>query len=133
MPDAPESTDDQPSLDVPAERARRLADLDALRARGVDPYPVRFDRDRTLAELRAEFGDLEPGTETDVPVRVAGRILLLRRMGKLTFATIRDQSDSIQLLVSRGELGDEGHHAVRRARPGRLGGRRRHGDDHPQG
>ena len=27
-------------IDVPAERARRLADLDALRERGVDPYPV---------------------------------------------------------------------------------------------
>src|SRR3954470_11347747 len=51
--------------DVPAERARRLADLDDLRASGVDPYPVRFDRDRTLAELRAQFGDLPPGTETE--------------------------------------------------------------------
>ncbi len=52
-----------------------------------------------------------PGTETDVPVRVAGRILLLRRQGKLTFATIRDQSDSIQLFVSRRVLGDDGHDA----------------------
>jgi lysyl-tRNA synthetase class 2 len=114
MPDAPDDPPDEgasPALDVPAERARRLADLDTLRERGVDPYPVRFDRDRTLAELRAEFGDLEPGTETDVPVRVAGRILLLRRQGKLTFATVRDQSDSIQLFVSRRELGDEGHDA----------------------
>jgi lysyl-tRNA synthetase class 2 len=111
MPDAPESTDDQPSPDAPAERARRLADLDTLRARGVDPYPVRFDRDRTLAQLRAEFGDLESGTLTEVPVRVAGRILLLRRQGKLTFATVRDQSDSIQLFVDRGVLGEEEHAA----------------------
>src|SRR5262249_1649170 len=60
MPD-----DDAPAPDLPAERARRLADLDDLRARGVDPYPVRFDRDRTLGELRAEFGDLPPATETE--------------------------------------------------------------------
>src|SRR3954447_25225421 len=59
MPD-----DDAPATDPPAERARRLADLDDLRARGVDPYPVRFDRDRTVADLRADFGDLPPGTET---------------------------------------------------------------------
>src|SRR3954453_3516595 len=97
--------------DVPAERARRLADLDDLRASGVDPYPVRFDRDRTLAELRAQFGDLPPGTETEVRVRVAGRILLLRRQGKLSFATIRDQSDAVQLFVSRGVLGEEEHDA----------------------
>ncbi|MFI5052798.1 MAG: lysine--tRNA ligase, partial [Acidimicrobiia bacterium] len=76
---------------------------------GVDPYPVRFDRDRTLAELRAEYGELEPGTETDTAVRIAGRILLIRRQGKLTFATMRDQSDTVQLFVSRRELGDDLH------------------------
>jgi len=115
MPDPPDddisAADATPALDVPAERARRLADLDALRARGVDPYPVRFDRDRTLAELRAEFGGLEPGVETDVHVWVAGRILLLRRQGKLTFATIRDQSGTVQLFVSRSVIGEEAHDA----------------------
>jgi lysyl-tRNA synthetase class 2 len=72
---------------------------------------VRFDRDRTLSELRAEFGALEAGVETDVVVRVAGRIMLLRRMGKLTFATIKDQDGSVQLFVSRAVLGDEQHGA----------------------
>src|SRR5216110_2802913 len=72
MPD-----DDAPAPDLPAERARRLADLGDLRARGIDPYPVRFDRDRALGELRAEFGDLPPATDTgEDRVRVAGRILL---------------------------------------------------------
>jgi lysyl-tRNA synthetase class 2 len=117
MPD--DTADDQAAaepapLDVPAERARRLADLDELRARGVDPYPVRFDRDRTLGQIRAEFGHLGPGSETDIPVRIAGRILLLRRQGKLTFATVRDQSDTIQLFVSRRELGDDEHDAFDR-------------------
>jgi lysyl-tRNA synthetase class 2 len=112
MPDdhALESPVEAP-VDAPAERARRLADLDALRAQGVDPYPVRFDRDRTLGELRTEFGQLDPGTETEVRVRVAGRILLLRRQGKLTFATVRDQSGAMQLFVSRGVLGDDRHDA----------------------
>ena len=81
MSDAP---DDRAPLDAPAERARRLADIEELRAAGVDPYPVRFDRDRTLGELRAEFGELEPGVTTDTKVRVAGRILLIRRQGKLS-------------------------------------------------
>jgi lysyl-tRNA synthetase class 2 len=106
--------DDHAALDLPAERARRLADLDELRARGVDPYPVRFDRDRTLAELRAEYGALAPGTETDTVVRVAGRILLIRRQGKLTFAKVRDQSDTVQLFVSREILGDDLHQAFDR-------------------
>jgi lysyl-tRNA synthetase class 2 len=96
-------------FDAPAERARRLADLDELRARGVDPYPVRFDRDHTLGELREQFGTLAPGAETDTTVRVAGRILLIRRQGKLTFATVRDQSGSVQLFVSSSDLGAEAH------------------------
>ncbi len=90
-----------------AERARRLAKLDALRAGGIDPYPVRFDRDHTVATLRAEFGDLGPGEETDAHVTVAGRLLLIRRQGKLIFATMRDGTGAIQLFVSRAVIGDD--------------------------
>ena len=115
MPDGPEDT---PGLDAPAERALRLADVEALRREGVDPYPVRFDRDRTLSELRREFGTLAAGTETEVPVRVAGRIVLLRRQGKLSFATIRDQDDAVQLFVSRAVVGDEAHEAFDRLKLG---------------
>jgi lysyl-tRNA synthetase, class II len=100
---------DGDTTNAPAERARRLADVEALRADGIDPYPVRFDRDRTLGDLRAVFDDLAPGTDTDESVRVAGRILLIRRQGKLTFATMRDQSASIQLFVSSDAVGDGGH------------------------
>jgi len=110
-PDAPDAPDASEASDAPAERARRLADLDALRARGVDPYPVRFDRTSTLAELRTAHGDLEAGVETDVEVKVAGRVMLLRRQGKLTFATIKDQDGSVQLFVSRAVLGEEQHAA----------------------
>jgi lysyl-tRNA synthetase class 2 len=96
-------------FDAPAERTRRLADLDELRALGVDPYPVRFDRDHTLGALREEFGALDPGVETDTIVSVAGRIMLIRRQGKLTFATMRDQSGTVQLFVSSAEIGVEAH------------------------
>ncbi|MDQ1502275.1 MAG: lysyl-tRNA synthetase, class [Actinomycetota bacterium] len=90
------------------EYARRLGVVDAIRAGGGDPYPVRFDRDRTAAELHAEFDALEPGSETGVMVRVAGRLLLIRRQGKLVFATLRDGTAAIQLFVSQGEVGEEG-------------------------
>jgi len=89
------------------EYARRLAAVETIRAAGGDPYPVRFDRDRTAASLHAEFGGLEPGTETGVTVRVAGRLLLIRRQGKLVFATLRDGTAAIQLFVSQGDVGEE--------------------------
>ena len=90
------------------EYARRLAEVEAIRDAGGDPYPVRFDRDRTAASLHQEFGALEPGSETGVPVRVAGRLLLIRRQGKLVFATLRDGTAAIQLFVSQGDVGEEG-------------------------
>lgn len=88
------------------EVRRRLADIEARRAQEVDPYPVRFDRTATAADLHARYGSLEPGSETDTTVRVAGRMLLRRDQGKLIFATLRDGNHTIQLFVSRAVIGD---------------------------
>jgi lysyl-tRNA synthetase class 2 len=91
------------------ERAARLAKLEAHRRDGREPYPYRFERTATLGEVRADHGHLPPGTETSERVRVAGRIVLLRRQGKLTFATLRDRSGDLQLFVSRAVIGEPEH------------------------
>jgi lysyl-tRNA synthetase, class II len=93
------------------ERARRLAKLEALRAGGVDPYPVRFERTHTAPELHDQYDGMEAGAEIHDVVRVAGRLLLIRRQGKLTFATVRDGTGMVQLFVSRAVIGDERHAA----------------------
>ena len=90
-----------------AEKSRRLGQVEAMRAAGVNPYPYRFDRTHSLTEIRSEFGTLEPATETETRVRVAGRMMLKRTQGKLIFATMRDRDDEIQLFVSRAVTGDE--------------------------
>jgi lysyl-tRNA synthetase class 2 len=90
------------------EFAARLAKVDAIRARGEDPYPVRFDRTHTLQAVRDTWDDaVEAGTTIDDIVRVAGRVLLKRAQGKLVFAKIRDGSGDLQLFVSQGELGTD--------------------------
>jgi lysyl-tRNA synthetase class 2 len=96
-----------------AEKAKRLAKLDDLRTDGTNPYPYRFDRTSTLAELREQFGPLEPGTETEHEVAVAGRIMLLRDSGKLVFATMRDRDDEVQMFVSKAVIGDDGFEAFK--------------------
>ncbi len=93
------------------EFERRFAKIEKVRAEGGNPYPVRFDRDRTIGELRAEFGALEPGEETDVSVKVAGRLLLIRRQGKLSFGSLRDGTGEVQLFVSQKVIGPESHAA----------------------
>ena len=106
-----QATDIEEATGLAAEKAVRLAKLEALRDAGTNPYPYRFDRSTTLGELRAAHGDLGPGTETEARVAIAGRLLLIRRQGKLTFATMRDRTGEVQLFVSRAVLGDERHQA----------------------
>jgi lysyl-tRNA synthetase len=88
------------------ERAHRLAKLDAMRDRGVDPYPVRFDRDHTAAELRERFADLGPGADSGERVSIAGRVVALRRHGGLDFIDLRDETAKIQLIATRDQLGE---------------------------
>ncbi len=86
----------------------RLDKIERLRARGVDPYPVRFDRTATAAELHARFGELDAGAETGEQVAIAGRLMLKRSSGKLAFGTLRDGSGEIQLFCSLDKLGADG-------------------------
>ena len=88
-------------------RARRLEKLRALRERGVDPYPVRFDRDSTVSAVRQAHAELAPGTVTAVAVRLAGRLMAQRRHGGLIFGELRDETGTIQLMVGRDQVGEQ--------------------------
>ena len=95
-----------------AEKARRLGRIDEMRSAGANPYPYRFDRSHSLGEIRAAHGDIEPGTETDVEVAVAGRVMLKRDQGKLIFVTLQDRSSSVQLFVSKSVVGDDAFDSI---------------------
>ena len=61
--------------------------------------PYRFEPDATAAQLQAEFDALEPGSETDRRVTIAGRLMLRRVQGKLAFGTLQDGTGRIQLFA----------------------------------
>ncbi len=86
------------------QRAERLARLDALRAAGIDVQPYRFERTGTASALHSAHADLAPDTRTGQQERVAGRIAGLRGHGRLTFATIHDESGDLQLLFQHDNL-----------------------------
>ncbi|MGH8969637.1 MAG: lysine--tRNA ligase [Actinomycetes bacterium] len=81
--------------------------LDRLREKGVEPYPVTFRRTTTIADLRTAHADLEPDRRTGERVAVAGRVMLSRTGGKLCFATLRDGTGDLQVMMSLDELGEE--------------------------
>jgi lysyl-tRNA synthetase class 2 len=101
---------------------QRRQKLERLRARGIDPYPLRYERSHTAQEavnLLKEHEAKSEGTP-QVSVRnllddnpltsIAGRVIAKRSMGKIVFIDLRDGSGKIQLLFgdrlnpSLGEL-----------------------------
>ena len=67
--------------------------------------PKRFPDTVPLEAVRAEAEKLEPGAEADTSVRVAGRVLGRREMGKLVFLDLVDRSGRIQLLCDTSRTG----------------------------
>lgn len=75
-------------------RDERLRKLDQLKELGVDPYPARSERTHGAGEIIQKFAGLK-----DQTVTVTGRIVGLRKFGKLAFIVLRDQSGQIQLFL----------------------------------
>src|SRR5207249_1978063 len=86
-------------------RARRDS-LDRLRERGVEPFAIAFEQEHRAADLQQTYAGLGVEETTSERVGVAGRIVLARRHGRLTFFTLRDRTGDIQLFCSAEELGD---------------------------
>ena len=83
--------------------------LAALAAAGRDPFTItKFDTNVTAAEAVALFGEKEASGE-QIEVRIAGRMISRRIMGKASFAHLDDGESRIQLYVARDDLGDEGY------------------------
>jgi lysyl-tRNA synthetase, class II len=104
-------TDQTPSAAEDVLVARREK-LNRLRAAGIEPFALRFDRDATAAELIEAFGSLGAGDASGRTVRVAGRLMGLRRHGKLTFGVLRDGSAELQLFLSEETLGTDAYAAL---------------------
>ncbi len=87
--------------------AQRRAKLQALRAGG-NAFPNDFRRNAIAGELHAEYGDHDnDGAGSGARrVRVAGRLMAKRIMGKASFAQLQDMSGRIQLFLQRDTLPD---------------------------
>ena len=90
-------------------RTQRERKREALLGMGVDPYGGRFPDVVQMSAVRekAEPLHIQPGQHSDLRTRIAGRVALLRVMGKLAFATLRDGTGTLQLGLSKAQSGDQ--------------------------
>src|SRR5258706_3290010 len=102
---------DPPVEGWPAESAERRERARALRARGINPYPNRYDRTHGLAEIVAVHGDrsLEELDRLSPSVRIAGRVMTQRGHGKASFLTLSDGEGRLQVYVRQDDVGEEGY------------------------
>ncbi|MBT4723305.1 lysine--tRNA ligase [Candidatus Falkowbacteria bacterium] len=81
------------------EEQNRLNKLEKIKSMGINPYPQKFDKKQSLLE---SF-DLAEGKK----VKTAGRIIMFRDMGKLTFAHLQDESGKMQIAFKQDDLGKD--------------------------
>ena len=81
-------------------RREKLAELQAA---GKDPFQqVRFERDHYTTDIHEHFDELEGKT-----VRLAGRMMSKRIMGKASFSDMRDRYGRLQLYIKRDNVGED--------------------------
>src|SRR6202521_5611135 len=90
--------------DLLKQRLGRIREIEAL---GYQPYGRRFDFTQTIPEILAGYGaktaeELAP----EVRVRVAGRLMTLRHMGKAGFAHLQQNGERLQIYVKKDAVGE---------------------------
>jgi lysyl-tRNA synthetase class 2 len=98
------------------QHAVRLQEAAGPARRGVDPFRASFAPTHFSAEALKLYVE---GQDNAVPVKVAGRLVVIRDMGKSQFVKILDQQGQIQLYVKKDVVGDEAYAAFKKARPRR--------------
>lgn len=90
---------------VRREKASKLKEL------GMDPFGDRYDRTALAGELKEKYeGKTHEELENEnILVKVAGRIMFIRKMGKASFFTIQDKSGKIQIYISINDIGEESY------------------------
>ncbi len=93
------------SPDASIYEQERRAKLQKLRDLGIDPFGQRTDGLAPLASIKEQYKP-EMGHDGGPVVKGAGRIMLKRDMGKLSFLTIRDESGDLQIGIDRRKVSD---------------------------
>jgi len=87
----------------------RKQKLDRLKQKGINPYPHNYKRSHTTLQAIELLEEIESNkiSSNKAEVAIAGRLMNVRDMGKVTFVDIQDMSGQIQALLRKNLLGPE--------------------------
>jgi len=92
----------------------RREKLDEIKAKGIDPFPYRFEKTHTAAGVLKEFEKLGEGEESKSKVTIAGRIMTKRGHGKASFANVQDETGRIQIYSKQDVVGKDKYDIYRK-------------------
>ncbi|MEM5778539.1 MAG: lysine--tRNA ligase [Candidatus Aenigmatarchaeota archaeon] len=79
----------------------QLKELEEIRKMGFEPYAYKFNRTHNINEVIEKYSNIRPGEKIEnIKISVAGRIMSIRRHGKLSFSHIEDFTGKIQVYIS---------------------------------
>ena len=102
--------DNQVNVTLISEQEARRQKLQALRKKGIDPYPNRVQRTHTIAYILEHFDELQTHKRD---VTLTGRIRLMRDMGKATFAQIEDGTGRMQIYFRINDIGEDAYKTLK--------------------
>lgn len=95
---------------IKQERLKKIQKIKNLR---INPYPHNYQTNTTFKKIIEKHKNIKPEQTTKTNYKIAGRIILLRNMGKLSFITIQEQTNiknkptKIQTVISQSETDDK--------------------------
>ena len=88
-------------IDINVLIKRRYEELEELKKKGIETFAYSFETDSYSIDIKNDFEKFE-----NKDVKLAGRLMALRRMGKASFAHIMDQKGRIQIYLKKDDIGD---------------------------
>ena len=82
------------------ERKRKLEEL---KRKNINPYPYKFDVKNYSSEIKKKYNNLKDNGQSKDKVKIAGRIMMIRNLGKLIFSTLQDSKGRIQVILQKQE------------------------------
>ena len=93
----------------------RRQKMDELSQKGIYPFGNAFNRNENSKTIKEKYSEKtkEELEANPIPVKIAGRIMSKRRMGKMCFMHIQDKDGQIQLVINKADLGEEPYELVK--------------------
>jgi len=85
----------------------RIKKIESLKKEGINPYPQTFEKKDWCGLLQEKYRGLKNEETKDDIIVIAGRLMTIRSLGKISFGTLQDDSGKIQILIQKGECDEK--------------------------